>query len=292
VLEPFADDPAAWEDPVAAPAIRGDPGAERPFVPLDRDEVPAGAAEALERACGAWQLHQLLVIPRGVRRIVGRGDRWFVTPPQVLAITDAGAGLFVDAPPGASVRACLRADRLAAIDHVQSLRHARLTFVGDGRAFTVRYGIVARHEVERQLTSLRTAAGGYPAPVPGMPPGVPISNRWAHIARSAVVSLAPGERAWIRARRPAAGHRTTGTTVVAITPRELVVVRDPDPDALDGTPAYGHDSLHVPRSALERAEARPGGVRLRAAAIELEVTLPRELADDVVRLLGRGSACR
>jgi hypothetical protein len=293
VLEPLADEPAEWEEPITgAPAIRGDAAAERPFVPLDRDEFPAGAAEALERACGAWQLDQLLVIPRGARRIAGRGDRWFVTPPQVLAIGDMGAGLWVDAPPGASVRACLGADRLAAIDHVQSLRHARLTFVGDGCAFAVRYGIVARHEVERQLIALRTAAAGYPAPVPAMLPGAAVSDRCAHIARSAVISLAAGERAWVRAWRPAVGHRTTRSTVVAITSRELVVVRDPDPDALDGTPAYGHDSLHVPRPALERAAARPGGVRLRAAGSELEVALPRELADDVVRLLGRDSACR
>jgi hypothetical protein len=90
--EPELDPPERWEWPLAADAaVRRGAGAEHPYVPLRWPDVPAGAAEALQAACGAWRLDQLFVVPASARRLVGRRDRWVATPVQVLGLADGGA---------------------------------------------------------------------------------------------------------------------------------------------------------------------------------------------------------
>lgn len=210
--EPELDPPEPWERPLTADAAarRGAGGAEHPYVPLRWHDVPTGAAQALQAACGAWRLDQLFVVPASARRLVGRRDRWVATPAQVLGLAD-GAALWVDTDPEPGVVAAIALDELAAIDHVQILLYARLTFLAPDRRLTVRYNAVARHALEDELAAVRAAAAGYPLPVPSDEPPPALAHKWA-------TSSARPQSAWRPATRPSLAPATCPPTAASQPP--------------------------------------------------------------------------
>jgi hypothetical protein len=290
--EPQLDPPEPWERPVESEigTRRGRGLGGHPYAPLRWEDVPQGAAEALEAACGAWRLDQLFVIPASGRRLVGRRDRWVAAPTQVLGLADEGVALWVDTEPEPRVIAAIALDELAAIDQVQILLYARLTLLAPGRTLTVRYNAVARHDLDGELTAVRAAACGYPLPVPGGEPEPAMPHKWAHLLHSSAVCLQPGDPVVARVGELPAGRGETRTALIALTPGELIVARDPDPDVLGGSSPYGHDVLSVPRRQLESAERIEMGVRLRAGGVDVDVRLSPPLADELAALAERGRA--
>jgi hypothetical protein len=104
---------------------------------------------------------------------------------------------------------------------------------------------------------------------------------WGHVAHSVAVRLRPCDPALLRFGAASDEVASPGGTLLALTPGELVIARDPDPDRLGDAPACGPDLLHVPRRCLQGADHADTGVRLRAGGVELEVPLTRSLADDL-----------
>lgn len=289
--EPELDPPEPWERPLTADAAarRGAGGAEHPYVPLRWHDVPTGAAQALQAACGAWRLDQLFVVPASARRLVGRRDRWVATPAQVLGLAD-GAALWVDTDPEPGVVTAIALDELAAIDDVQILLYARLTFLAPDRRLTVRYNAVARHALEDELAAVRAAAAGYPLPVPSDEPPPALAHKWAHLVSSPAICLAPGDPTIACTGDLPADRGEPATVLLALTPRELIVARDPDATVLGGASPYGHDILAVPRRQLEGVERTGSGARLQAGGIDVDVTLSPSLTDDLITLAELGRA--
>ncbi len=290
--EPDLDPPERWETPLAGDAAVGRAvgGADHPYVPLRWQDVPAGAAQALQAACGAWRLHQLFVVPASARRLGGRRDRWVATPAQVLGLADGGAALWVDTDPEPGVLAALALDELAAIDHVQILLHARLTLLAPGRRLTVRYNAVARHALEDELAALRAAVAGYPLPVSSDEPPPALAHKWRQLVCSPAICLVPGDPIISRTGELPADPGEPTSVLLALTPRELIVARDPDATVLRGAPSYGQDILAVPRRQLEGVERTDSGARLRAGGVNVDVTLSPSLTDDFMALAELGRA--
>ncbi len=287
--EPEHDPPEPWERLAeAGTAVRRRRGlAEHPYAPQSWAEVPRGAAEALESACGAWRLDQVFVVPAATRRLAGDRDAWVVTPMQVLGLADEGVALWADAAPEPGVVAVIPLDELAAIDHVQIQQYARLTLLAPRRRLTIRYDAVARRELEGQLSRVRAAAAGCPLPVPDEPePDLP--HAWAHVVRSAAVSLWPGAPIAVRLGMVSARGASPRTGLIALSPHELIVAQEPDPEALENSVPWAHDLLAVPRQRLDAIERVDGGARLRAGAVEIDVALSPPFADELVAFAGGG----
>jgi hypothetical protein len=291
--EPELDPREPWEWPLTADAAgrRGAGGAEHPYVPLRRHDVPAAAAQALAAACGAWRLDQLFVVPASARRLVGRRERWIATPAQLLGLADGGAALWIDTPPTSGVVTAIALDELAAIDHVQILLYARLTFLAPDRRLTVRYNAIARHTLEDELAPVRAAAAGYPSPVPSSERPPAMAHKWAHLVHSPAICLAPGGPTIARiGELPSDRGEPPTTVLVALTPCELIVARDPDATKLGGALPYDHDILAVPRRQLQRVERTDSGARLHAGGIDLDVVLSPSLTDELMSLAELGRA--
>jgi hypothetical protein len=292
-LARVADAPERWESPVDPELARRHARAlaEHAYVPLRWEEVPAGAAPALQEACGAWRLDQLFVIPAGARMVAGRDAHWVATPTQVLGLADRGVALWVDTTPATGVQRVVGLDELAAIDQTQILVSARLRFLAPTRRLAVHYNALARHELDRALAAVRAAACGYPLTVPDEA-RVAMPSAWAHVANSLAVRLHPDDPALARFAAPPDQSKGPGAALVALTPYELVIVRDPDPDALGTAPASGHDLLHVVRRRLEGVDRTETGARLHAGGVDLEVPLAPSLSDDLLAVIERAGSHR
>lgn len=282
------DPPEPWEQ-LAEPAsaVRRDRGlAAHPYAPLRWADVPPGAAEALESACGARRLDQLFVVPAGTRRLVGDRDGWVNAPEQVLGLADEGIALWVDAAPSPGVVAVIALDELAALDHIQIQHYARLTLHAPGRRLSLRYNAIGRHELDSELSPLRAAAAGCPRPVPvERDPAMP--HQWAHFIRSPAVSLRPGDPIAVRLGQLDDRGAEPRTGLVALTPYELIVAREPEPEVLAGTSPCAHDVVAVPRQRLDGVERTDTGVRLKSGGVTIDVALPPSLADALCTLAQR-----
>jgi hypothetical protein len=282
------DPPESWE----TIAVLGgdDPGAHSvtvlPYFPGRWCDVPPGAAEALESTCGAWRLDQLFVVPATTRRLVWDPEPCVSTPMQVVGLAEERVALWVDAEPRARVVATLTLDELAAVDHAQIGAYVRLTLVAPDRRLTVRYDPVARHEFETVLSGLRAVAGGCPLPVPATPPP-DLPHEWAHLVHSSAITPRAGTLRLGELESHAGRPRAA---LVALTPYELVVAREPDPDLLGRFTPSGHDVLAIPRRQLIRAEIAAPGVRILAGHVEIDLALPQPLAAHVVDLVRRDHA--
>jgi len=270
-------DPAEpWETAVSAEqaARIGSPGVRgRPHRPARFDEVPAGAADALEEVCGDLSLHQLFVVPRTARWTDPSGKRCVATPTEVVALGDRVVAMWVDDPAGARVRVVVPVGRLAAIVKRNVLLYGRVAFVGAEVSLVIRYNTVAEPDLRNSLLAVRTAMAGPPVPTPAAFhwPGHPTLERgreaalpykWRVVLGSGEVNLVRGEPATVavggiedsRARRP--GLAVLGS-------REFVIVTDPTEDVEDAR--YGFDVCTVPRSCL-RSLAWDGGMLTVVAA--------------------------
>ena len=88
----------------------------------------------------------------------------------------------------------------------------------------------------------------------------------------------------------AADRGEPSSVLLALTPRELIVARDPDATVLGGASPYGHDILSVPRRQLQSVERTDSGARLRAGGIDVDVTLSPSLTDELIGLTELGRA--
>jgi hypothetical protein len=286
--EPAHDPPEPWEQltETEGGGRRSWGLAAHPYVPPRWADVPPGAADALAAACGAWRLDQLFVVPAAGRRLAGDSDSWVTTPDQVLALTHEGVALWVDAAPVGEVVAVIALDELVAFDHIQIQHYARLTLCGHRRRLAIRYHAVARHELDSELSELRAAAAGCPLPVPAdVEPGLP--HEWAHFLRTPAVGLRPGAPIVVRVG-PLSERGADGRTgLIALTPYELIIAREPLPEVLGGAWPCTPDVLAVPRQRLVGAEHSGEGATLRVDGSDLDVPLPRSLADVVCALARR-----
>ena len=293
------DPPEEWEHELAHRAVsllgRG-PTGRHPYRPLRDADVPASATRALAAACAAGELWQLLVIPASVRPVAsGRRWRWVATPTEVLGLGKAAVGLWVarsqeggplDLPRGGAtgapppmadlageVRETIPLGDLAFVEDVRILLSGRLTFVAKDRALRVRYSTVARYDMRPALDDVRATLAGEPLalPAPAVPP-LPV--KWQILAQTPSIRLNDRD-ATVLYDEPRTGRRRTRPTLVALTPYELVVAREPTQGL--SVDRYGVDSVHVARHRVERISPAGESLAIRARDADLDIDVGERL---------------
>lgn len=81
---------------------------------------------------------------------------------------------------------------------------------------------------------MRAASAGYPLPVPSDAPPPARAHKWAHLLSSPAICLAPADPTIARTGEMAADRGEPSSVLLALTPRELIVARDPDATVLGG----------------------------------------------------------
>jgi hypothetical protein len=81
---------------------------------------------------------------------------------------------------------------------------------------------------------VRAASAGYPLPVPSDAPPPARAHKWAHLLSSPAICLAPADPTIARTGEMAADRGEPSSVLLALTPRELIVARDPDATVLGG----------------------------------------------------------
>ena len=293
------DPPEAWEQELPQRAVsllgRG-PTGRHPYRPLREADVPASALTALGTDCGAGDLRQLLVIPASVRPIsAGRRWRWVSTPTQVLGLGTRAVGLWVarsheggpaevprggaaGAPPSMAdqvgeIRETIPLRDLAFVEDARILLSGRLAFVAQGRALRVRYSTVARYDLRPALDDVRVALAGEPLAV-GEPAVPPLPVKWQILAQTPAIRL-NDSGATVLYDEPRTGRRRTRPTLVALTPYELVVAREPTQGL--SVDRYGVDSVHVARRRVERISPAGGSLAIRAHGVDLDLDVGERL---------------
>jgi hypothetical protein len=279
------DPPEPWErevSPQEGPYVGRGGLAGHPYRPLRWQDVPAPAADALARSCGARELDQLFVIPESARR-TGRRGHWVAAETQVLGISNDAVGLWVagDEP---SVRTRIGTAELVAIQDIHFLLYGRLSFLGDGRRLTVRYNAVARHELQPGLLALRRTLAGpsRPLPVADVPPALPF--KWQAIAAWPTVRLHRDDPAVLLFGRSMVRRRPPWPVLLALTGYELIAARSPGDDKVAA--AFGVETLHPPRRRLDRVGISAQGLQVQIEGAELDVPLDPELVTRAQETLG------
>jgi hypothetical protein len=277
----------AWERPATSGELRPiqglAPRAVPPYRPRDATDVPAGALPALSATCGDLGASDLAVIPPTIRPIDVATGMWAVAPWRVIGVGPVGIGLWVQRGPdgGPGVRRTIPTDRVAAVDDRTVLLSARLRVAAEECGLDLWYTTVARAVLEPLVMRVRRAAADHLRPIPldgivGEPPGER-PMKWRMAAGSPMVRLDPRAPATIlfglAPERPGDPSRPA---LVALTPHELVVAREPATE--DVGPGYGFDALQVPRGRLEACTFELGRLRLRSAGCDLDVPLGDELS--------------
>jgi len=263
---PRLTDPAEpWEIPVGrAEAVRiGNRGlAGHPYRPSRPDDIPVGAAPALETVCGSLGLERLFVLPRTSRSV--DGHRSVLTPTQVLGFGEAVIALWIDDAGGSRVLT-IPLDRLAAIDDRCILLYGRLALVGWDTTIVIRYNTVARDALRENLLDVRRRLATTSVPTEAAvvwPPhhavGPPtegqakIPYKWAYLLDFNELRIDPRESAIVavgdvRERPRGRAHPASGIAVLS--PRELVIAAEPPDD--DASAHWGVELLSVPRPLLD-----------------------------------------
>jgi len=268
------DPPEEWEtwlpDRVVRSLGRGMTG-NHPFRPLREADVPAGSLDALADAAGVTGIAQLLVIPPSARPVSsGRRWRWVSAPAQVLGLGMTAVALWVE---GEGVHRTLRLDEIAAIEDVRILLYSRLSFRGGGQVLRVRYSTVARHDVLPALSGFRVAVAGDALPI-GEPSRPELPLKWTNVADTATIRVLAC-RAALLYDEPRTGRRRTRPTLVALTPYELVIARQPSWGG--PTDVYGVDSIHIARRRIDSMEIAGGSITIHARGADLEVDIGERL---------------
>ena len=107
--------------------------------------------------------------------------------------------------------------------------------------------------------------------------------KWRNVARSSTVRLRD-EDASVLYDEPRMGRRRPRPTMVALTPWELVVARQPARG--ERTDTYGVDSLHVPRRRIERVAPSSGSLAIRTLGVELTAEVGEGLATRAREIFG------
>jgi hypothetical protein len=201
-------------------------------------------------------------VPSAERTYGWQRRRCIYAPPCVLALGERAVALWVQALPAPGIRVLVPLSEIAAIAQQAHGTRRRLLVTGRAGRLSLRYDAASDIVMDAWTRRLRGRAAGEPAPVPADYPGVR-DDRWRTF-ESATVGFDAGDDAVI-AGRP--GRRAC---LLAVTPRELVILRSPLSVIPPGRRA---DSLYVPRHAIEEAGIRSGSLVLRSAGVDLRVGL-------------------
>jgi hypothetical protein len=218
-----------------------------------------GAHADLSASAGPVSPEDLLVIPASA----WQWDWWrrlsLYTPPSVAGIGERGVALWVQALPDPGVRVQVPFSELAAIEQVADGPWRVLIVTGREVRLVVRYHQDAEEVTDAWARRLRLRAAPVPAPVPP----AAIGDRDRDRDRRAFL-LVPGDEIVWAGRDARAGR---GPSLLAVTSRELVIVRPSGP--------WGRvtRTLYVPRGSIECASIVSGTVLLRTAGTDLRVPL-------------------
>lgn len=107
---------------------------------VDLAMLPPGAAEALARGIGKYDLEDLLLVPASVQPVGPRRRRSYrYAPLCVLGLGEHALGLWAETRPSPGLVTVLPFDAIAAIERRASGRRRTLTVTGSGTSFTLRY---------------------------------------------------------------------------------------------------------------------------------------------------------
>ncbi len=276
-----------WEQEVTADvaaALTPSKRAAHPSRVHTRADLPAGAFEALEQALGPLREEDLIIIPAGARAVSADQRRYVYAPAQVLAACERGAALWVEHPAGPGVRVTIPVEQVLAVDEEHILLVARLSVLGVSARLTVYYNAVGRPLLQPPLRRLRGAAPAGLLPMPQAWTDVehlPVKWRSA-LTASLLHPDDPVTSVWGEVPTAASGARRG--CLLALTPGELIVIRDPE--EVSAAAAYGLDSLCVPRRCIERAQVAGGELKLNGEGTEMSISLGAKLAAEVGDRMG------
>ena len=255
--------------------------ASHPYTPRRPEDIPAGAGNALEKACGIRALDQIFIIPWAVRS-PGWPAPKVISPNSVLGLGDHAVGLWTEKPdPG--VKVVIALERVSAIEDVAILLYGRLSFVPFGDRLTIRYNTVARREMEPALLALRKRLAGSAQPLPSAEPdAVEPPFKWKVVLKEPLVRLEESSPVVysftsVRGRLREAAHRQ----LLAMNPHELVYLCDP----MDSTEPYGVDSFIIPRTRITHVQNGRDGLEVLSNGARIRIPMAEALRETAVRWL-------
>ena len=254
-----------------------------PYTPRQDTDIPAGARQALEEACGALELGQVFIIPWAVRSTETLA-RKVISPHSVLALGNRAVGLWTEKPqPG--VKITIPLEQVAAIEDVTILLYGRLSFVPFGDRLTIRYNTVARQRMEPALLALRRRLAGAAQPLPAFCQSEEgLLFKWAVYLREPLVRLSPDSpviyaHASVRGRSRRELRRRE---LIALNPFELVFLCDP----LESTERYGVDSYVIPRSRIAGLGVQDDGLVVFSNGARIRIPMTPSLREAAVNWMG------
>jgi hypothetical protein len=222
----------------------GRPRATR--LPIDVALLPAGAHAALAGSIRHHGPEDLLIAPSAARTYGRLRRSCLYTPMCVLGLGEQAVALWVQALPEPGIRAVVPLSKISSIARQASGTRRQLVVTGRTGRLPVRYDAAGDVLTDTFIRRLRRSAAGDPAPVPAGYSRTRIVTRGRRRTFDPeVLSLDPADDVAAVDRY---GHAWRRTCLLAVTPRELVVLRSARPV---GQPGRLTDSLYVPRRAIE-----------------------------------------
>jgi len=226
--------------------------------------LPAGAHVALAGRIGHHDLEDLLILPGAAWAYGWLPRRCLYTPLRVLGAGDRAVALWVQALPVPGIRAVVPFSEIAAITLRADGTRRQLVVTGHDGRLPVRYDAASDVVMNVLIRRLRRRAAGDPAPVPA---GYPMPASGRSVLHPDLLRLEPDDEIAAVGQHGRAGRRTC---LLAVTPRELIIVR-----SLGSARPPGRvtDWVYVPRRAIEEAGLESDSLLLHGAGLDLRVTL-------------------
>jgi hypothetical protein len=245
--------------PLLGIAIKGQPqGAQWP---AGRALLPDEAYEDLSAHVGRLGVEDILVVPPAAWLVDRLRYRCLYMPLQVAGIGERAVGLWVRALPVPGVRAQVPASEIAAIETLAAGPRRRLVVTGQAVTLAVRYGSDGDANAGAWTRRARLRAAGQPSLVPAIPSARPGKGPQAFL-------LGPDDHCICAQWR---SYADCGTCTVAVTSRELIVVRSWRPP---GRPwRRVRRTLYVPRRSIERAVPQSRSLYLDSAGARIRIGL-------------------
>lgn len=236
--------------------------------PIDVTLLPVGAHAALAGSIGRHGPEDLLIVPSAARTYGRLRRRCLYTPMCILGVGERAVALWVQALPAPGIRALVPLSEISSIARQASGARRQLVVTGHTGRLPVRYDAAGDILTDTFIRRLRRSAAGDPAPVPAGYSRTRIVTRGRrHTFDPEVLRLDPDDDVAAAGRH---GHAWRTRCLLAVTSRELVIVRSARPAGQLGRLT---DSLYVPRRAIEGAGIRSGSLLLRSAGLDLNIGL-------------------
>jgi hypothetical protein len=253
-----------------------------PYTPRRTEDLPAGALESLNWACGVQGLHQLFIIPSTVRA-VGCKDQKVISPKSILALGSRAAGLWTEEPT-AGVKVVIELEKLSAIEDVMILLYGRLRFHSSGDRLTVRYNTLARRSLEPALLELRRRLVGRREPVlPEEDGRETLPYKWMHIVCSTRIRLHEGAPVAYRFATVPGKSRydIERAQLLVLNHHELIYLCDP----VEASHPYGEDSFIIPRARISTVRIGEESTGFTSNGIHFSLPMASELRQGAARWL-------